>query len=221
MNTEDQTAQPSPSSPEPLPVHVMLDLETMGTRAGCAITAIGAVRFDAEGRRAEFYQTIDLRSCERAGLRIEADTALWWLRQGESARRELFNATTHLNDALLQFSAWMQEGGAETCVWGNGADFDNVILTAAYERVQIYRPWPRFRDRCFRTVKNLFPAPLLRAETAHHALLDAQLQAQFLIDLLRPSGALLRPHSSRPPEPWLRTESAAVTGLPVTENHGP
>lgn len=66
--------------------HIMIDLETMGTRPGSAILSIGACSFDpnwlggsdsdhepGEARRT-FYQNITLASCLDAGLTIDAAT---------------------------------------------------------------------------------------------------------------------------------------------------
>jgi Mesyanzhinovviridae exonuclease len=80
--------------------HVMLDLETLGTEAGCVVVAIGAVAFDPMGayvhppdmtnlQSDEFYAVIDIQSCLDAGLRINGNTLYWWLQQSPDARRHV------------------------------------------------------------------------------------------------------------------------------------
>ena len=110
---------------------VMVDLETLGNRAGCPIAAIGAVKFgcDIEGVDV-FYARVDLRSCERAGLRPDMDTILWWLRQAPEAQREMTDTTGRkpLVEVLREFTVWC---GPVSELWGNGASFDPPILGAA------------------------------------------------------------------------------------------
>ena len=67
-------------------------------------------------------------------------------------------------------------------VWGNGASFDNVILSESYYRAAILRPWPFWKDRCYRTIKTIYPdVELVRSGTHHNALDDARTQAEHLI----------------------------------------
>jgi exodeoxyribonuclease VIII len=72
-------------------------------------------------------------------------------------------------------------------VWGNGADFDLPILSAAYVAAGFGGPpWKPYNGRCYRTLKNLrpdVPRPERRG-TAHNALDDAVFQAEHAIALL-------------------------------------
>jgi inhibitor of KinA sporulation pathway (predicted exonuclease) len=70
-------------------------------------------------------------------------------------------------------------------VWGNGADFDNPILAAAYRATGISQGWKPYNGRCYRTIKNLAPqVRLVRTGTHHNALDDARAQAQHLLDIV-------------------------------------
>ena len=104
---------------------VTVDLETMGNRAGSAIIAIGAVKFDKNGTGDEFYKTIDLQSSVVGGGQMDASTVLWWLKQSEAARAEFFKPGESLIASLLAFKTWL--GGDGCKIWGNGASFDNVF----------------------------------------------------------------------------------------------
>jgi hypothetical protein len=170
---------------------VMLDLETMGTKPGSAIVAIGAVLFDIEKRTIEkdFYASVSLESCMEAGLQCDPGTILWWMRQGDDARKAIAEvAGFPLRHALLEF-ATLFAPKSELTVWGNGADFDNVLLTVAYEKAGLSLPWKQFNNRCYRTIKNLpqhKSNKIVRVGTHHNALDDARSQALHLITLLNP-----------------------------------
>ena len=85
-------------------------------------------------------------------------------------------------DALIEFSNWIPDGAI---VWGNGSDFDNVILKNAYRRVDMPTPWPKFNDRCFRTMKTIFKdvQKPKREGIAHSALDDAIFQATWILKI--------------------------------------
>ena len=160
----------------------MLDLETLGTRPGSAIRAIGAVKFDGEKITSEFYQRIDLRSCVAHGLVIDASTVLWWLGQSDAARHEFTRSGVALSVGLELFRVWIEDADAQ--VWGNGAAFDNALLAEAYARLDQRTPWKFTNDRCYRTLKALYPvADFVGVGTHHHALDDARSQALHLIGI--------------------------------------
>lgn len=167
--------------------NVMLDLETLGTSPGCVILSIGAVFFDKTGLGQEFYQTIDVQSSIDAGLTMSGGTFKWWMGQQGAARKALFEDTVQVRVALAHFSHWL----AEHCdtktvkVWGNGSDFDNPILEAAYEKVGMETPWNFWNNRCYRTVCDVLNDRQRKQEGVHHhALDDAKSQAQHLRGLL-------------------------------------
>lgn len=161
---------------------IMLDLETMGNRAGAAIVAIGAVRFDQSGLGGQFYRTISLRDCVAEGLRIDPETVNWWLQQSDTARKAIVTDPSPLREALVEFMLWC---GKPSALWGNGSDFDNVILAEGYRVCDIDLPWDWWANRCYRTFKNIRPDIRMGARhgTHHNALDDAISQAKHLIDI--------------------------------------
>lgn len=172
--------------------NVMLDIETMGKGYDSAITEIGACVFSSkEGILDEFSSMISLQSCLDVGLTVSADTIFWWTRQKWEARKRFIknDKEPDLITVLHRFSMWVPKGAL---VWGNGSDFDNVILTNAYRTLGIDRPWPDFNDRCFRTVKKLFKniKEPERKGTHHAALDDAKHQALWLIKIGKEGGLL-------------------------------
>lgn len=172
---------------------IMLDLETMGTSPDAAIVAIGAVAFDANGGEIGpcFYETIDLASSTALGAVIDAATVKWWLRQSDAARRPISDGGISLVAALEMFRIWVGDVAepAAVCVWGNGADFDNVILRRAYDREGIPQAWGKYGNRCYRTAKSLRPdIKLQRIGTHHNAADDAESQARHLVAVLQSLG---------------------------------
>jgi len=173
--------------------NIMLDLETMGRGPDAAIVAIGAVEFGLSESGAEvlgrsFYRVVDLDSSVHHGGVMDAETVLWWLGQGEAARRELIDRqAVNLPEALQEFACFIGQPGPQPYLWGNGAGFDNVILRRAYERLDVPPPWVHWHDRCFRTVRAEnahVPAPERRG-THHNALDDAMHQARHLMAIWR------------------------------------
>ena len=173
---------------------VMVDLETLGTGPSAAIIAVGAVVFDPEtGELGEtFYHVVDLASSMGEGGVVDAATILWWLGQSDEARKALTepSGTLPIEDVLLDFDDYIQtfaDGADKVRVWGNGVSFDNVILSTAYARLHMPQPWKFWNDRCYRTVKAMFPhIKMERTGTHHNALDDAISQAKHLISMLNP-----------------------------------
>lgn len=163
---------------------VMVDLETLGNGPNSVITAIGAVKFDMLGLGGEYYHIVDAQSCVDAGLQMDVSTVMWWMRQSEAARAELVREGLPLSIALQKFTGWLGPNADSIRVWGNGASFDNVILGNAYRKTGLEQPWKFYNDRCYRTVKNMYPLiELERTGTAHNALDDAKTQAAHLIKM--------------------------------------
>lgn len=175
--------------------HVMLDLETLGTRPDAAIVAIGAVAFDpAHGTLGDtFYRVIGLESSMHWSGSVDASTLRFWLGQPDAARRELLrDDAVPLPAVLEEFANWGNARGEpdHLRVWGNGAAFDNVILRQAYARLYDVLdchapPWRHWNDRCYRTIKAFYPhIPKPEPAIKHHALEDARAQAQHLLAML-------------------------------------
>lgn len=166
--------------------HVMIDLETMGVQPGAAIVALGAVAFSAEGGILDtFYNTIDLASAIHAGGQIDASTVVWWMAQGDEARKELTKKSPPLQQVLQEFAIWLGGKSPVAGIWGNGAGFDNVILRQTYRRAKLKEPWHFAMDRCFRTMAAVFPdAKRVKPALAHNALEDARAQALTLIEIM-------------------------------------
>lgn len=168
---------------------IMLDLETMGNGSRAAIIAIGAVAFDHTGVKDSFYAQVNLESSMRVGMECDASTVMWWMQQSEQAR-EAFkdnDKAVALCQALVAFSEFCQRNNV-TGMWGNGAAFDNAILSSAYRLCRMPQPWKFWNDKCYRTIKSFYPGvQLVRKGTHHNALDDARSQAEHLVSMLWPT----------------------------------
>ncbi|AQW16938.1 exonuclease [Escherichia coli] len=169
-------------------IHLMIDLETMGKNPDAPIISIGAIFFDPQtgDMGPEFSKTIDL---DTAGGVIDRDVIKWWLKQSREAQSAIMTDEIPLDDALLQLREFIDENSGEffVQVWGNGANFDNVILRRSYERQGIPCPWRYCNDRDVRTIVELGKAIDFDARTAipfegerHNALDDARYQAKYV-----------------------------------------
>lgn len=169
--------------------HVMLDLETLGTRADSVIMSVGAVKFDpntdvisSEG----FYASVSVDSNLQAGRQVSEDTLIWWLQQSQAAQKVFHEAKVPLAIALDDLSTWFDHGDYQ--IWSNGADFDVPMLAHAFDTHGVKAPWKFWNSRCFRTMKNLPCAKrALKVENRlkHNALDDAITQAQQLQEIYK------------------------------------
>ncbi|QMC45507.1 3'-5' exoribonuclease [Escherichia coli] len=166
--------------------HLSVDLETMGTNPDAPINSIGCKFFDpATGEMGpEFSKAIDL---ETSGGIIDRKTIKWWAKRSREAQSAIFTDEIPLDDALLQLREFINENSGESFVqiWGNGANFDNVILRRSYERQGIPCPWRYYNDRDVRTIVELGNSIGFDVRMAipfegvpHNALDDARHQAK-------------------------------------------
>ncbi|MFA6690120.1 MAG: 3'-5' exonuclease, partial [Sphaerochaetaceae bacterium] len=121
---------------------------------------------------------------------MDASTVMWWLEQSQSARERLLRIEKHsLAGALSEFAYWATKRESEAVdeVWGCGATADNVWLANAYRRLNMGVPWTFRADRCYRTMRAMYPRipkPAFEG-TEHDALDDAKNQAVRLIEILK------------------------------------
>lgn len=163
----------------------MLDLESMGTSPDSVILSLGACFFDKEEVGDGIYLVLDREEQKQANRKVSEDTMIWWDNQSAEARSVFDAPQTPVEHALSAFSQFIElyaDDPKKVCMWGNGSDFDNVILGTLYDLWGIKKPWSYSNNRCFRTLKNIalaFDSHDLpeREGTHHNALDDAVFQA--------------------------------------------
>jgi exodeoxyribonuclease VIII len=163
----------------------MLDLETLGTGPESVIIAIGAVKFDPATKIITdvFYEVVDRESSVAIGLKIDQATVDWWAKQSTEARAAFNEPGKPIVGTLMKFKD--QFANQNSVVWGCGSDFDNVIMGSAYRLSGIEQPWKFWNNRCYRTMKSMYPSVVMkRSGTHHNAVDDAISQANHLMDIL-------------------------------------
>ncbi|HEF0122022.1 TPA: 3'-5' exoribonuclease [Citrobacter youngae] len=174
--------------------HLMLDMETMGNSPDAPIVSIGAVFFDPStgNTGAEFYQVVSLESSMSFGMKPDASTIQWWLKQSSEARSAiLVDGAMGLREVLELLADFIAENAANGShsvqVWGNGCSFDNVILRRAYVLTETPFAVPFWNDRDVRTMVELgksvginprFDIPF--EGDLHNALSDARHQVKYV-----------------------------------------
>ena len=170
---------------------LMADLETMGKPPSGAICAIGACFFNIQTREIgpTFSETVNLATAVREGGTIDPSTVIWWMTQSEEARRGIAWSARDIKPVMTEFIDFMKENSdvKTVRVWGNSSTFDMTILSTAIERMGMKQPWFFTRERCFRTVRNMYPSieynPDDKGTEAHNALADAIFQAKHLFKI--------------------------------------
>lgn len=173
---------------------IMLDLETLDTKTSAVVLSIGAVAFDPNsdeiGEKLYLELTNDTAKQQELGRTISGETVSWWMQQGAAAKTVFSDPPqpgverVSTMRALSAFEDMIERHGGRFGVelWGNGADFDNLILGSLYRAFQMKTPWSYSRNRCFRTMKSLPGVPKKpdRVGVHHNALDDALTQAEHL-----------------------------------------
>ncbi|MDM2895284.1 3'-5' exoribonuclease [Citrobacter sp. Cpo030] len=174
--------------------HLMVDMETMGNGPDAPIVSIGAVFFDPStgNTGAEFYQVVNLESSMSFGMKPDASTIQWWLKQSSEARSAiLVDEAMGLRESLELLADFIAENAANGShtvqLWGNGCSFDNVILRRAYALTDTPFAVPFWNDRDVRTMVELgksvginprFDIPF--EGDMHNALSDARHQVKYV-----------------------------------------
>ncbi len=154
---------------------VMIDIETLGTRAGCVFHEISAVHFDpvTGTRGAEFSIVVDIQDALAYGLEIDEKTVEWWRAQkleiNQESRRSLFVA-------LSSFHGFLSLLKPER-VWSWGAHFDFPILEAGFDKIGARAPYHYAKVRDARSIWDAaFPGVIHDRAPGHSALSDCRQQ---------------------------------------------
>lgn len=170
---------------------LMIDTETMGLPPTGALLSIGAVFFDIQTGTLgpTFLRTINLATAVRDGGTFTPGTVMWWLGQSDAARQAVRFGGIDIRKALQDLTDFIAEHSRVEDVrpWGNSSGFDLTSIGTAYQRAAMRAPWHFTNERCFRTVRSMYPSvvydPADKGEGAHNALADAEFQARHLIKI--------------------------------------
>lgn len=166
-------------------MHLMIDLETLGTNPNCVVTQIGWALFDPKAQdmitESGCFYLSPAEQIKR-GRSVTWDTIAWWLGQNEHARNKMANSQTAesvtetLGNFINNFDWATIEG-----VWGHGATFDITIMEDLLYDYAYKSPWKYNAVRDTRTLFALRSHDKLpKSEMSHDAEEDAIVQAKHV-----------------------------------------
>jgi hypothetical protein len=138
--------------------HIMVDIESLGTRPGCVVLAAAFVRF-SDG--AHTTLNLSIPDQQALGLEIDPATATWWQTQEQQHPGAWAAATSNpvpLRAALDHISAWLNWAEPDIfqrMIWCHGATFDAPILGEVFRKAGMEPPWKFWNIQCTRTLYNL------------------------------------------------------------------
>lgn len=169
--------------------HIMVDIETLGTRPGAVVISAAFVRCIDE---ANFVLNLSVPDQTALGMEIDPATQQWWSEQEAKCPGIWARVTENpvpIATALPYISHWIQwaaGGSSDWLIWCHGATFDCPLLDELYRRAGIPSPWRFWQVQCTRTAYNL--AGVNPKEYAvpppHVALNDALGQSRALVAAL-------------------------------------
>lgn len=154
-------------------MHIMIDLETLGTKPSAPIMQIGLAAFqllpitegnipDGAAALITASTTINIAVQDhiiRGRVKVDEETVKWWKRQDPRAIDSLTNPPAvgiHLAGGLLREFVKLYAPDEEgRRVWYNGAVFDGGLLEILAEQLGEELPWRYNAPRDMRTVKDL------------------------------------------------------------------
>lgn len=188
-------------------MHVMIDIETLGTTQDSTILQIGAVGFAKDGMDPGFYADVTVEDQIAMGRKVDPFTLGWWLdRTSSEARLSVFErrdidkrSLLHSLVALNQYiKAYLIDDTHNNTkhdkLWANSPAFDLAIIRNAMEMCEIKPVWQYWHEADVRTLKvldgivqgvEIKKIPIMReGGIAHNALDDAKNQALYVSHFL-------------------------------------
>ena len=167
-----------------MPIHAMIDLETLATDPHATILTIGGVKFNPETSdepHSEFYFKLDVDEQSALGRTQDPGTIDWWSKQDPRIMEEAFGEEDRvgLKHFLSHMTKWMV--GVDV-LWGHGYGFDVTIVETLYRQMATPIPWNFWQVRDGRTLIGLLDRdPRKDMQTdLHNALKDSYYQAKAI-----------------------------------------
>lgn len=193
--------------PKPIYEHFTLDIETLSTESNAVVLSLAMVAFDPTGQQpdqifAERFLDIDEQA--KLGRHVSGSTLSWWLGQDRDSRElQVEGQRVYCPQAIWQMAQWIREmTGEGPCgpwlsqkakIWGNGKDFDVVVLGSLIHQLELEKPWHFRNTRCFRDLYLQHPdvTTELPGLTKHSALDDALWEAAHIKNIVATKGITL------------------------------
>jgi len=135
-------------------VHLMVDIETLGTRPGAIILSVAFVRFSDE---ANMTINLSIPDQEMLGMEKDESTLAWWAKQDPIAMQRATSNPLPLAQALPYIATWLNwaRGTDDFQIWCHGATFDCPLLDELFRRANMPCPWQFWQVRDTRTLYDL------------------------------------------------------------------
>lgn len=170
------------------PVHVMIDVEGLGTKRGSALIEVALVSFDHTGVLwSATYWLNPPRQISVFKLRPEIEVYEFWMSQPEEVRAVLDAPRTgQIAIDPTDLSAFVRSffRGRRALVWSRGPTYDMALLSELMYATGHCEPWDYRDERCVRTATAGVPAPE-RTAARHVALNDAMHQVEHMLHVER------------------------------------
>lgn len=176
-------------------MHIMIDIEAMGSAPDGIILSIGAYAFDFVDPAywQGFYSVVDPNQGRTAGYK----ESLFWIQQPEAIRNTLFGDVPKvvLKEALNELGYFIRlHSTKSTKIWANGIQFDLAMLRHAYIAEFSECPWKYGQETDMRTLRGLenevglpmelkwksVKAKMIEEGKGHIASEDAKAQALYV-----------------------------------------
>lgn len=187
-------------------MHVMIDIETLGTKQDAVILQIAAIGF-AKGGRDSIGFTVDVTIQDQLdlGRTIDPVTVAWWIdKTNPSARENVFGRNKSmpysLKEALKLLNEYIEKyllndtknNTPEDRIWANSPSFDLAIIRNAMESCGITPCWKYWQEADYRTLKYIGSVnnidykidPTLANKIPHCAMDDASVQSDYVTSFL-------------------------------------
>lgn len=175
-----------------MPIHAMIDIETLGTSIGSQIISVGAVKFDPNSNEEpfdDFYYRLDIDDQNGKGLTTESDTLSWWEKQDPEVIMATFSqeGRIHPKEMFMELRKWYAGCAG---IWAHGITFDISLLEYMGRKYNTSAPWNFWEVRDSRTLFGLLKNdPRKNYNFAkHNALEDSRYQAKAVQDAVTDLG---------------------------------
>lgn len=160
---------------------VMIDIETLGTRATSQIVQIGACYFDRKTGAIGPTFSENIASGHPL-FTTDQHTLDWWQEQSQEARDAVFVNGKEFSFVIQRLAAFLQDA---EFMWSH-ATFDIPILMNAFDVFKVKMPVPFRGMRDIRTLMDLadHKSEKVREGIHHNAVDDCKFQVAYCVEAL-------------------------------------
>lgn len=167
-------------------IHIMTDIETLGTKGGATIIQVAAATFDITTGKvlSQYNRIVDIEKVD--DLSVDGSTIKWWLNTDKELLTKLLHSgTVSEQEMIVEFHEWLSNQGElkERYLWGNGILFDNQKLQDKMRFYGLDYPIYYRNDRDVRTIVDLASKKLnMTEEELKESFKDESLHAHDAYD---------------------------------------